>query len=133
MTAPRDPAELAYAAYGRYASGQTYDGKPLPTFEQLSPATQGAWMAAATAGGSAGTPATQTRHPWRAVVRTIVAAVIAGLPVVVDIVAGLDLGATVVGAQVLLVAGAVTRVLAMPGVEAWLTTYIPWLAAKPRE
>jgi hypothetical protein len=76
---------------------------------------------------------TQRRHPWRATVRTIFAAGVALLTLlpVIAATAGIDTVPAV--AQVLLVAGAVTRVLALPGVERFLELYIPWLAASPAE
>jgi hypothetical protein len=33
-----------------------------------------------------------------------------------------------VWAAVLAVAGAITRVMALPGVNAWIESYVPWLA-----
>lgn len=36
-------------------------------------------------------------------------------------------------AQAVTVATAVTRVLALPGVDAWLRTYLPWLASTPAD
>lgn len=74
---------------------------------------------------------TQTRHPWRATVRTIVAAVV-GLALLGPLVAA-ELGVQSVPwvAGVLAVIGAVTRVLAIPGVEAWMRQYVPWLSAEP--
>jgi hypothetical protein len=44
--------------------------------------------------------------------------------------AGID--ATPAVAQTLVVAGAITRVLAMPGVDGWLRRFLPWLAAEPK-
>lgn len=74
---------------------------------------------------------TQARHPWRATVRTIVAAVV-GLALLGPLVAA-ELGVQSVpwAAGVLAVIGAVTRVLAIPGVEAWMRQYVPWLSAEP--
>lgn len=76
---------------------------------------------------------TQSRHPWRATVRTIFAAAVALLTLlpVIAATAGVDTVPAI--AQVLLVAGAVTRVLALPGVERFMELYIPWLAASPAE
>jgi hypothetical protein len=76
---------------------------------------------------------TQSRHPWRATARTIFAAAVALLTLlpVIAATAGIDTVPAI--AQVLLVAGAVTRVLALPGVEKFLELYIPWLAASPVE
>lgn len=76
--------------------------------------------------------ATQVRRPWRATVRTALAVVIAlaaMLPALVDA-SGLDQTAPpVVGA--LAIAAAVTRVMALPAVEAFLARFVPWLAAEP--
>jgi len=74
---------------------------------------------------------TQSEHPWRATGRTVFAAGIAVLSLlpVIAITAGIDTVPLV--AQTLVVAGAVTRVLALPGVERFLEAYLPWLAAQP--
>lgn len=74
---------------------------------------------------------TQTRHPWRATARTVVAGAIALATLLPYIVAGahIDTGPGV--GQVLAVAAAVTRILAIPGVDDWLRTYLPFLAAEP--
>ena len=67
------------------------------------------------------TTPTQTRYPWRAVLRTVLAVVIAAAPMVPLLVAasGLPETSAVVGG-VLAIAAAVTRILAVPGVDAWL-------------
>lgn len=49
-----------------------------------------------------------------------------------EILAGAGLDHTTYGAQALVVTGAVTRVLAIPGVDTWLRQYVPWLAAAPK-
>lgn len=74
---------------------------------------------------------TQTRHPWRATARTVAAATIGALSLLptVAVTAGIDTVPAV--AQAVTVAAAVTRVLALPAVDAWLRTYVPWLAAAP--
>lgn len=74
---------------------------------------------------------TQTRHPWRATVRTVAAAIV-GLAVLAPAIAA-ELGAESVPwvAATLATIGAVTRVLAIPGVEAWMRRFVPWLAAQP--
>jgi hypothetical protein len=74
---------------------------------------------------------TQTRHPWRATARTVFAAAVAALTLVptVAVTAGIDTVPAV--AQAIAVTGAVTRVLALPGVERFLSTHLPWLAADP--
>lgn len=76
--------------------------------------------------------ATQTEHPWRATVRTIFQAVIALASMWALIVQalGLDPGWQWVSAS-LVVAAAITRVMALPAVEAFLRRYVPWLAAEP--
>jgi hypothetical protein len=65
-------------------------------------------------------PATQTRHPWRATVRTVAAAVVGLLPLLPSIADQLGLATVPAVVTVLAVTGAVTRVLAMPAVEEWL-------------
>lgn len=74
---------------------------------------------------------TQTRHPWRATLRTVVAGAVALVSLLPTIAAVGHLGAVPGMAQALAVAGAVTRVLAIPGVDTWLRRYLPWLAAQP--
>lgn len=79
------------------------------------------------------TQPTQTCHPWRATVRTLFAAgvALASLLPVIALTAHVD---TVTGvAQVLAVAGAVTRVMAIPGVNELLLRFVPWLAAEPKQ
>ena len=76
---------------------------------------------------------TQTRHPWRATARTVFAATVALLPLVPELLAGAHLDATAFGVQTLAITATVTRVLAIPGVNAWITEYVPWLAAAPRQ
>jgi len=76
---------------------------------------------------------TQARHPWRATVRTLFAGVVslAAIWGLIVEAAGVDSTGAVVGAT-LTVAGAITRVLAIPQVEAWLRRFFPWLAAAPK-
>jgi len=76
---------------------------------------------------------TQTQHPMRAVVRTVAAGVLALLSLLPYVLAEAHVDTTVWGAQILAVSAGVTRVLAIPGVNAWLTEYVPWLAAQPRQ
>lgn len=77
-------------------------------------------------------PTTQTRHPWRATARTVVAAGLGALSLLptVAVAAGVDTVPLV--AQAVAVSAAVTRVMALPGVDAWLRSYVPWLASAPR-
>ena len=75
---------------------------------------------------------TQVARPWRATVRTafaVIVALAAMLPLLVDA-AGVDETLPPV-AGALAIAGAVTRVLALPAVEAFLARFVPWLAAGP--
>jgi len=76
---------------------------------------------------------TQGRHPWRATIRTAVAATVGFLPLVPEIVHLLGVGSLPWVAGIVAVAAAVTRVLAIPGVNVWLHTYglTSWLAANP--
>lgn len=80
-----------------------------------------------------GTPApTQSRHPWRATARTVFAAVIALASLLPYVAAEAHVDTVPAVGQVLAVAGAVTRIMALPGVNEWLQDFIPWLAAEPR-
>lgn len=76
---------------------------------------------------------TQTRHPWRATARTIFALTVAGASLLPYVAAEAHIDAVPGVAQVLGVAGAVTRVLAMPRVNEFLRDFVPWLAATPRQ
>ena len=76
---------------------------------------------------------TQTRHPWRATVRTVVQATIAGAaaaPIVYQ--AATQESPELAGgapATVLVVSGAITRIMALPVVEQFLRRFVPFLAA----
>lgn len=77
---------------------------------------------------------TQVRRPWRATIRTafaVVVALAAMLPLLVDA-AGLDQTLPPV-AGALAIAGAITRILALPAVETFLARFVPWLAADPAD
>ncbi|WP_345264759.1 hypothetical protein [Nocardioides nanhaiensis] len=78
------------------------------------------------------TAPTQTAYPWRATVRTVFAAVV-GIAAVWGLVieaAGVDPSLPVVATSIA-VAGAITRVLALPGVDDLLARLVPWLATEP--
>lgn len=77
-------------------------------------------------------PPTQVQHPWRATLRTAVTAGIALIPLLPDIAnaAGISMIPTV--ASVLAVAAALQRVITLPAVDAWLTTYLH-LGATPKD
>lgn len=77
---------------------------------------------------------TQVAHPWRAVLRTFVAAVVgavvtwlAGLGVDLESLAPAITESVTYGLFTL-VTGVVTGVLAHPAVNAWVEKWAPWLA-----
>ena len=75
------------------------------------------------------TEPTQVRNPRRALIRTIFSAAVSLAAITPFIVNALGVTATGgVWAAVLAVAGAITRVMALPGVNAWIESYVPWLA-----
>ena len=79
---------------------------------------------------------TQGAHPWRATFRTVLVALIAlaaTAEVIYAAIAQGDPGAATGGAAVALgIAGALTRVLAVPAVDAFLVRFVPWLSAAGR-
>lgn len=76
---------------------------------------------------------TQSRHPWRATARTVVQAIL-GLVVLLPLIAeAAGIAAVPWVAAALGVVAAVTRVLALPQVDAWLRRWLPWLATSPEE
>ncbi len=76
-------------------------------------------------------PPTQTQYPWRATLRTVVAGLIGLASLLPVIVAAGHLETAPGITQALAVSAAVTRILAIPGVDAWLRRYLPVLAAQP--
>ncbi|MEU2002075.1 hypothetical protein ACH47B_13385 [Rhodococcus sp. NPDC019627] len=74
---------------------------------------------------------TQVENSWRATARTAFAVLVSLVTLVPTILVTTDLDATVLGAQVLVVAGAVTKVLALPGVNKFIEDFVPFLAAEP--
>ncbi|WP_461634515.1 hypothetical protein [Glutamicibacter soli] len=79
---------------------------------------------------------TQSQHPWRATIRTILAIVIAlaAIAPVVYTAATMQSPelATGAAAAALTLAGAITRIMALPVVETFLQRFVPWLAAGAR-
>lgn len=76
---------------------------------------------------------TQSRHPWRATLRTVVQAAL-GLGLILPLIAETaGIAAVPWVAGVITVTAAVTRVLALPQVDAWLRRWLPWLATTPPE
>lgn len=80
---------------------------------------------------------TQAEHPWRATTRTVFAIVVALAAMAPVIYTAATMAspeaATGAAAGVLAIAGAVTRIMALPGVEAFLKRFAPWLAAAPED
>jgi hypothetical protein len=77
------------------------------------------------------TKPTQIRHPWRAMLRTAFAILVGVLPVIPQILAGANLNNTEFGLQVGAYAVTVTRILALPAVDAWMKRNVSWLATSP--
>lgn len=79
---------------------------------------------------------TQSRHPWRATVRTILAIVIALAAMAPAVYTAATIQspelATGAAATALTLAAAITRIMALPVVEAFLQRFVPWLAAGAR-
>lgn len=75
-------------------------------------------------------PPSQVRHPWRAVLRTVVTATLALLPLLPQIADTANIDEIPAVAQFLAMTIVVQRVLSLPGVEMWLKEYVPWLAAE---
>ena len=76
--------------------------------------------------------ASQVRRPWRATLRTALPALVAraARPPAHVHAPGLAEPAPVV-AGILAATAAITRVMALPGVEQFLARFAPWLAADP--
>ena len=79
--------------------------------------------------------ATQTNYPWRATVRTAFEAGIAAAaaaPLVYTAITQADPGTSAgAAATFFAVAGAVTRVAALPAVDQFIRRFMPWLAPDP--
>lgn len=78
------------------------------------------------------TAASQTRHPWRATVRTTLAAAWGLVPLLPYIASSARIETVPAVASVLAVTAAVTRVVSDPHVEAWIERYLSPLAAEPK-
>lgn len=77
---------------------------------------------------------TQSKHPQRAMWRTIIAVALAMLPVLPQIAGELGVATYGWAVAVLAIAAAITRILAIPQVNAALRAsgVLTWLAAEPR-
>lgn len=80
---------------------------------------------------AAQSPSTQVRYPWRASVRTAIAAGAAALIAFPDVARVLSIENLPGVALIMGISLALTRVLALPSVDAWLNRYAPWVAATP--
>lgn len=74
-------------------------------------------------------PSSQNKRPWQTVARSVFIGIVALLPILPTIATTLHIETVPVVAGILAVSAATTRVLALPEVEKWLQTYVPWLAA----
>lgn len=76
---------------------------------------------------------TQVEHPWRAVIRTafaVLVALAAGAPLLYTAATQQSVeAATGAVGTVLAVSAAITRVMATPFVDTFIRTYLPWLRA----
>lgn len=75
---------------------------------------------------------TQVAHPKRATFRTVFQGAIAFAAILPLILTTAGIPAVGWAAILIAVAGAITRVMALPGVEVFLEEYLPFLAAKPK-
>lgn len=73
----------------------------------------------------------QVRRPWRTTVRTVIAAAVGLVPLLPDIARELDVATVPVVASTLTIVAALTRIFAIPEVDAWMDRYFPWLSADP--
>lgn len=80
---------------------------------------------------SAAVTPTQIRRPWRSVARTVFQASVSLAAMWGLIVVTLDLPDWAWVGTSVAVAGGITKVMAMPGVETWLRRFLPFLAAAP--
>jgi hypothetical protein len=75
---------------------------------------------------------TQVRYPWRSTIRSVfqfLVGLCALVPLLLNASGVEQQGGAV--AVALTVSGAVTKIMALPQVEDFLESHIPWLAAKP--
>ena len=79
------------------------------------------------------TAPTQVRKPWRATFRTSLTAFVALIPLIPQIAEAAHIDEIPAVASVVALSAAISRVLALNGVESWLDKYIPILAAEPYE
>lgn len=78
---------------------------------------------------AARSPSSQVRHPWRASIRTGLAALLAALLAFPEIARALSISDIPIVATTVGVAVAVTRVMALPSVEKFLDQFAPFLSS----
>jgi len=76
---------------------------------------------------------TQVTHPNRATFRTVFQGAIAFAAILPLILTSAGIAPVGLAGILVLVAGAITRVMAVPAVEDFLEKYLPFLAAKPSD
>lgn len=72
----------------------------------------------------------QVRYPWRSALRSAITGLIALIPLLPQIADAANIDEIPAVASFLAVSVAVSRVLALPGVDKWLDTFVPWLSAE---
>lgn len=98
----------------------------LPVYDPASPGA-----AVEVAGAYAQSAPTQTAYPWRSTVRTGVQAAV-GLVLLLPVMAEAGyLGSFPWLLPVVPIAAGLARLLAVPQVETYLKTWLPWLSAQP--
>lgn len=75
---------------------------------------------------------TQVKRPWRATFRTVFQGVVAAAAILPLVLSTAGIPPVGIAAVIITVAGALTRIMALPAVEEFLEHYIPILAAKPK-
>jgi hypothetical protein len=78
------------------------------------------------------TKPTQVARPWRATFRTVFQGVVAAAAILPLVLSTAGIAPVGIAAIVIGIAGALTRVMALPAVEEFLENYLPILAAKPK-
>lgn len=74
---------------------------------------------------------TQVTRPWRTTARTAVQALLASLPLIPIAAQAFEVDAWPLVASITAGAASLTRLMADPRVDAWLTRFAPWLSASP--
>lgn len=117
---------------GSYRPDLQEKAQAAPTETILAPLQTPGGTISATAVPVAVEP-TQIRRPWRSTARTIFQAAIALAAMWALIVAALGLPDWAWVSASVAAAGGITRVMALPEVEAFLRTFVPFLAASKED